>query len=176
MGKIDTSKDFTKYVGSLRAAKKLILKVMASAGLIPHLGIYTTRVASKGTRIFGAYGECEKFSWKYDGDSKTVSVEYTDGLEKHKEESNHKYFVVESHPEYYVVWIEGLEPKTGEKIHKLLPEHNYTTSMTKAMRVLPEHRELVKDILRERGIAEWALNKCFVKTNYAPKGTLFKPL
>ncbi len=167
MGKIDTTKDFTKYAGSLRAAKKLLLGVMAAEGLLPHLGNYTTRVFPKSGRILDAYGECEKFSWKYDGDSKTVSVEYTDGREKPQEKA---------HPEYYVVWIEGLEPKTGEKIHKLLPEHTYTTSMTKAMRVLPEHREVVKAILRERGIAEWTLNNCFAKTSYAPKGTLFKPL
>lgn len=164
MGKIDTTKDFTKFAGSLRAAKKLIISVLKSEGLMPHLGSYTSRVA--GRRIFSAFGDSEKFSWEYDGCSKTVSVTFTDGREKPQEKA---------HPEYFVVWIEGLEPKAGEKIHKLLPEHTYTTSMTKAMRVLPEHREIVRSILRERGIAEWALNNCFSRTNYAPKGTLFVP-
>jgi hypothetical protein len=46
--------------------------------------------------------------------------------------------------------------------------------MGKAMRVLPEDRETVKEILRNQGIANWAIENCMVRTNYAPAGTIFK--
>lgn len=163
MGKIDTTKDFDKTVSSLREA----IIVLNRALLVQGLGTINNYTTHKyGRRLDSAYGSTPDYKWEYCARSKRVSLVYTDGREKPQEKA---------HPEYYVVWIEGLEPKTGEKIHKILPEHTYTTSMAKAMRVLPEHRETVLSILRERGVSEWALRNCFSRTNYAPKGTLFVP-
>lgn len=80
--------------------------------------------------------------------------------------------------EFFVVWIEGIEPKRGEKILSLdRNKHEYTTSMTKAMRVKLEDIDTVKRLLKEQGVADWAINGggTFHKVGYAPKGTLFKP-
>ena len=74
---------------------------------------------------------------------------------------------------YYVVWIEGLSSLRGEKIHTLTESnHEYTTKMTEALRVRYNDRQAVKDILRSRGVADWTLENCMIKTNYAPKGTI----
>jgi hypothetical protein len=75
---------------------------------------------------------------------------------------------------YYIIWIEGLTVKTGEKILKLGEDYNeYTTYMTKALRVKEEHKRLVFNHLRSQGIAENFIT--FVSTNYAPAGTIFNP-
>jgi hypothetical protein len=81
-------------------------------------------------------------------------------------------------PEFFVVWIEGLTPEKGEKIKTLDSfNHSYTTKMTEALRVKREDIQRVKDILRDRGVSEWALEGAgaFHKVGYAPKGTLFLP-
>ena len=77
---------------------------------------------------------------------------------------------------FFIVWIEGLSPKNGEKIMTLnSKEHTYTTKMTQALRVLPEDVERVRGILRSRGVAEWALgDNSFIKTDYAPMGTIYR--
>ena len=84
--------------------------------------------------------------------------------------------------QYYIVWIEGFEYRTGEKIKSIKPYTGsgsgivYTTKLTDAMRV--EKRDIPELIneLRRRGLAEWAItsNNTFIKTTYAPKGTIYK--
>lgn len=163
MAKIDTTKDFSKVTGSLAAAQRLVRSLLEEG---EHLYSNVGRYTGRGSQIAYARGKQSKFEWSYDPDYKRLSVTYTDGREKPEEKEK---------PEYYVVWIEGIDHKDGEKIKQLIPDHSYTTSMTQAMRVLPEHREMVKEILKSRGIASWALENCMVRTNYAPKGTLFTP-
>jgi hypothetical protein len=161
MAKIDTSKDFTKYVGSLKKAKILIRSLLNKDENMR----FTER--RYGRIIDSAWGTSESFEWSYNAMWKTVSVTYTDGREKPEEKE---------YPEMYVVWIEGIEPKNGEKIVSLdRYNHEYTLSMTQAMRVLPEHKEMVKSLLREQGVSKWALENCFARVNYAPKGTIFNP-
>jgi len=80
---------------------------------------------------------------------------------------------------YYYIWIEGLSPKRGEKVHCILGKYDYdiTTSMSDAMRVKPEHIHIMKDYLKRHGVADWVLesHETFVPINYAPTGTVFKP-
>ena len=76
--------------------------------------------------------------------------------------------------EYYYIWIEGLSPRTGEKVKSL---HDggiqYTTKITEAMRISKKDKENFKEILSKRGIADWALgDNSFVTTSYAPPKTL----
>jgi ribosomal protein S16 len=78
-------------------------------------------------------------------------------------------------PYYYIVWIEGLSWKRGEKI-KSIGQYGvaeYTTKMTEALRVKPEDVPHFKHWLRRHGVTEWTLESAFVKTNYAPKDTIF---
>jgi hypothetical protein len=163
--KIDTTKDFNKYAGSVRKAKIIIINALNEQGLPAHLGAYTTRVY--GQIIDSVRGDVEGvLEWSYDGRTKRVRVDYTDGRPQPEEKDK---------PEYYVVWIEGISPERGEKILSLKNgNHTYTLSMGKAMRVLPKDRETVKEILRNQGIANWAIENCMVRTNYAPAGTIFK--
>jgi len=166
MAKLDTTKNFSKYAGSPRQARLIIINALKEQGLPAHFGTYTTKMY--GQRIHSVTGNVDGIlEWYYNGETKRVRVDYIDGREQ--PEPKEKL-------EFYVVWIEGIEPKTGEKILSLDGGgHEYTTSMGRAMRVLPEHRETVKEILRERGVAGWALENCMVRTNYAPAGTLFNP-
>lgn len=157
--KIDTTKDFTKHVGSLQGATRLVRSLLEGESLD-----WTTGM--RGRTIAYARGTQKKFDWSYDTTYKTVSITYTDGRPQPEEKEK---------PEYYVVWIEGISPERGEKILSLKNgNHTYTLSMGKAMRVLPEDRETVKEILRNQGIANWAIENCMVRTNYAPAGTIFK--
>jgi len=166
MAKIDTSRDFTKYAGSVRRAKIIIIKALEKQGLPAHFGTYTTRMYRQ--RIDSVRGSIEGIlEWSYNGNNKCVSVEYIDGRPKSEEKEK---------PEFYVVWIEGLEPIKGEKILSLdRSNHEYTLSMTRAMRVLPMHIEMVKSLLKEQGVSRWALDNCMVRVNYAPSGTVFNP-
>jgi len=166
MAKIDTTKDFNKFAGSVRQAKIIIINALKEQGLPAHMGCYTSRMY--GRIIEKVYGSVDGIlEWNYDGNSKRVSVEYTDGRPQPEEKTK---------KEFYVVWIEGLSPERGEKILSLKNgKHTYTLSMGKAMRVLPADREQVREVLRGQGIAEWALQNCMVRTNYAPSGTIFKP-
>lgn len=79
-------------------------------------------------------------------------------------------------PYYYIIWIEGFECRTGEKIKSILNRRiQYTTKMTEAMRILPDDVEEMKSILLDMGIAKWVVDgNTFIKTNYAPKGSIFK--
>ena len=164
MAKIDTTKDFTKYVGSLKNAQKLVRSLMDEENEEFWLNCTTRKY---GNRIDSAFGTQRHFTWSYNPTWKTLSVTYTDGREKPEKKE---------YPEMYVVWIEGIEAKNGEKIVSLdRHNHEYTLSMTQAMRVLPEHKEMVKSLLREQGVSKWALENCFARVNYAPKGTIFNP-
>ena len=123
----------------------------------------------RGRTINCAYGTQKNFYWSYNPDYKTVSVTYTDGRDKPEEKLK---------LDFYVVWIEGLSPQRGEKVLSLDGETcEYTTSMTRALRVKPEHVERVKGILRSKGVASWALEGVgtFHKVHYAPKGTIYVP-
>jgi hypothetical protein len=162
MAKIDTYRDFTKYVGSLKKAKKFIHSLMGTDKTMR----FTER--RYGRRIDSVFGSSDTFDWSYNPVWKTVSVTYTDGRPAPVEKEQ---------PEFYVVWIEGIEPRAGEKVQKMdSQDYTITTSMTQAMRVKPEHRDMVKTLLKEQGVADWCLNgTLFVRTNYAPKGTIFNP-
>ena len=159
---IDTSMDFSKNTGSLVKATNLVRKILGETERID----WTTTV--QGRRIISARGEQKSFRWYYDPEYKILSVTYTDGREKPEEKFK---------PEFYVVWIEGLSPLRGEKLLSLNGSNEYTTSMTKALRVKKEDIERVKGILRDRGVAGWAIDGVgtFHKVSYAPKGTLFVP-
>jgi len=160
---INTKQNFTKSTCSLQKAAKLVRTLLDENERLD----WTTSVYTKSRRIGHARGEQKNFKWYYDGFYKRLTVTYTDGREKPKEKEK---------PIYYVVWIEGLEPISGEKIKTLTEtEHDYTTKMTEALRVKAEDLELVRRILRNSGVAEWALRNCFHKVHYAPKNTLYKP-
>ena len=159
MKKTDTSKDFCKVTGSLAKAQMLVRSLLEEGeNLYTHKGMY-------GNRIAFARGKQGNFEWSYNTERKSIRVEYTDGRPQPE---------AKEQPEFYVVWIEGLSPQNGEKILSLKDGNSYTTSMTQAMRVLPEDRQIVKEILRKRGVADWALQNCMVRTNYAPAGTIYK--
>lgn len=84
-----------------------------------------------------------------------------------------------SKTQYYFIWIEGLTPRSGEKIESIVKDPDgeisveYTTMMTKALRVKGSDRSLVRDLLIEYGciVKDYIT---FVPTNYAPAGTVFK--
>ena len=155
--KIDTTKDFIKHMGSLQKASSFVSTLLTDERLDFQSSMY-------GRRIHSAGGNQKNFEWVYNPTYKTVRVTYTDGREQPE---------VKDKPEFYIVWIEGFTPQRGEKILSLKDGNSYTTSMTQAMRVLPEDRQIVKEILRKRGVADWALQNCMVRTNYAPKGTIY---
>ena len=75
---------------------------------------------------------------------------------------------------YYIVWIEGLSYKRGEKIKSLGLYGNieYTTKMTEAMRIKEEAIPQMKHFLKRHGISDWALENAFVRVDYAPAGTI----
>lgn len=84
--------------------------------------------------------------------------------------------VLKPKPYYYIIWIEGLEYRTGEKVKSM---HNdkiqYTTKITEAMRILPDDIIEMKSILLNMGVAKWVVEgNTFIKTNYAPKGSIYK--
>lgn len=76
---------------------------------------------------------------------------------------------------YYYIWIEGITPQTGEKISQVTDDgFEYTTKITEAIRIKKADKERFKDVLREKGIAEWCVEgNAFIPTSYAPTGTLY---
>lgn len=160
---INTKYNFTKNTGSLQKAQKLVRTLLEEGERLD----WVTSVYRKTRRIDHARGEQKKFNWHYDGYYKTLTLTYTDGREKPKEKEK---------PTYYVVWVEGLDAVRGEKVKSISGgETEYTTNMTKALRVKPEDTSKIVEILRSRGVAEWALENCLYKVHYAPKNTLYKP-
>ena len=161
MNKIDTSKDFTKYTGSLVKSGELVRSLLEEGEN------QYTRKGMYGNKIAYARGKQNNFEWSYNPTWKTLTVTYTDGREKPKEKEKQ---------EFYIVWIEGVSPEKGEKVVSLDDnDYEITTSMTQAMRVLPKDRDYVKALLTKQGVANWVLNgQLFIRTNYAPKGTIYK--
>lgn len=83
----------------------------------------------------------------------------------------------------YIIWIEGLEPKTGQKVKRFyydrygIPRIEYTCKMMKALRVSELDLSRVRNILERAGISGWVLGgRVFIKTSYCPKGTLFQTI
>ena len=79
---------------------------------------------------------------------------------------------------YYIIWIEGFSYRRGEKILSLDDnDHDYTLKLTEAMRVRPEHLDIVEERLKAQGVSNWVFEQgnTFQPTYYAPKGTIFKP-
>jgi len=78
---------------------------------------------------------------------------------------------------YFFVWIEGFEPKTGEKIKHFRDDGSieYTLEMMDAMRVRRKDIPVVEEKMRRHGVANWVLESqnTFIGTSYAPKGTIF---
>lgn len=79
--------------------------------------------------------------------------------------------------QYYYVWIEGIGPRTGEKVKCFDGDRIvYTTYVTKTMRVHRDDIPEMREKLRRCGIAEWCIesSSTFIRTSYVPKGTLWK--
>ena len=162
--KIDLNKNFVKVVGSKPKALNIVRKLAEQNGDI---------VSSYSTCMVGRYicyvdGIQKNFKWTYSGSGKELKVIYTDGREA----------PIEREPKntYYLVWIEGVEFKNGEKIKGFDKDGSiiYTLKMTDAMRVTEEDIPTMREKLRGIGIADWVVDSpnTFVKTHYAPKGTI----
>lgn len=78
---------------------------------------------------------------------------------------------------YYIVWIEGIGSRRGDKV-KALTDYglSYTTKLTESLRVKNTDIPYMKDYLKRHGISEWVYNNpnTFVETTYVPKGTLLR--
>ena len=74
---------------------------------------------------------------------------------------------------YYIIWIEGICWKTGEKV-KSFSKYDYdiTTKMGDALRIKKQDKDEATLVLSMMGVADWALTNAFISTSYAPKGTL----
>jgi hypothetical protein len=71
---------------------------------------------------------------------------------------------------YYIIWVEGLTFKTGEKVKSITSTGvEYTTKMTSSLRFKPQDTHRVFGLLRNRGIT----NATMVSVTYAPKGTVY---
>lgn len=79
--------------------------------------------------------------------------------------------------EYYIVWIEGLGYKDGEKVKSLTDTgFSYTTKMMEALRIRQKDIPFMLDYMKRHGIADWVINSptTFIATSYVPKGSLLK--
>lgn len=80
---------------------------------------------------------------------------------------------------HYIVWIEGFEYKTGEKVKALTDTGvSYTTKMTEAMRIRECDIHYMKAYMERHGFADFVIyetgSRTFIPTSYVPKGTLYK--
>lgn len=161
--KIDYTKDFTKFCGSKEEAIRIASKVAELDG--DKLDHWT--VIRSGRYIKGAESKLKNFRWSYSGLNKQISVWFTDGRPQ-----------VENEPKntYYIIWIEGFNYKTGDKVKSFDKDGSiiYTHKMTDALRIRKEDIEGMRNKLRRIGIADWAVDSpnTFVETHYAPKGTV----
>lgn len=80
----------------------------------------------------------------------------------------------------YFIWIEGLEPKTGEKVKSFRYSAErgcyieYTTRMMQALRITEDQLPMVRDLLKDCHVADWVLKgRVFISTSYCPKNTLW---
>ena len=78
---------------------------------------------------------------------------------------------------YFFVWVEGFEPKNGEKIKHFRDDGSieYTCEMMDAMRVRRKDITAVEEKMRRHGVADWVMDSqnTFIGTSYAPKGTIY---
>ena len=162
--KINYTRDFTKFAGSKEAALRIVEKVAKLDG--DKLDHWT--VVRSGRYIKRAEGKQKNFNWTYTALYKQISVHFTDGRPETE---------VEPKETYFIVWIEGFNYKTGDKIKAFDKDGSiiYTHRMTEAMRFRTKHIDRIKGTLRNIGIAGWAIDNpnTYVETHYAPKGTLF---
>ena len=155
---MNTNFDFEKYAGCLKNAMRIVDKIEKKA-----TQSYTRETYGRSTD--SAYGSGELIGWRYCNRTKYVSVIYLDG----------RGSIEGKEKKYFIIWIEGIDHLSGEKIKTLTEtNHEYTTTMGNALRIREEDKEHVLGMLRRKGIAEWALRNCFVPISYAPKGTLYK--
>lgn len=161
--KINYTKDFTKFCPSKEQAIRIASKVAKLDG--DKLDHWT--VVRSGRYIKRAEGTQKNFRWSYSGLDKRISVWFTDGRPSPENEPKNTY---------YIIWIEGFNYKTGDKVKTFDKDGRivYTHRMTDAMRVTEEDVPRMREKLRGLGIAEWAVDSpnTFVKTYYAPKGTI----
>lgn len=78
---------------------------------------------------------------------------------------------------YYIIWVEGITYKRGEKVKTLTDTgFSYTTLLTESLRIRECDINNMKDYMKRHGIADWVINShnTFIPTTYAPKGTLYK--
>lgn len=81
---------------------------------------------------------------------------------------------------HYIIWVEGLFYKTGEKIAWIDAVNGvtYTNQMTKALRIRECDLSAMKKLMISVGIADWVVNSVattFIQTSYVPQGTLWMP-
>lgn len=163
--KTDYTKDFTKFAGSKEQALRIVSKVAELDG--DRLDHWT--VTKAGRYIKGANGTQKNFKWNYTGWEKKIWVYFTDGRPQ-----------IENTPKntYYIVHIEGIDYRTGDKIKSFDSDGNivYTHKMTKAMRITEEDIPKMREKLRRINIADWVVDSLntFIQTHYAPKSTIFK--
>lgn len=161
---INTKFNFQKNTGSLQGALRLLKTILEEGD---RLSSWTTSVFRKSRRIDSAHGEQKTFKWFYSGDYKTLSVTYKDGREKP---------IQKKKPIYYLIWIEGIEPKGGEKVATLTSEgHTITTKISESLRFTKENVQEAMNILRSQGVAGWALNdNSLYKVSCANKKNLWR--
>lgn len=162
---ININQNFTKYVGSKSRAVALVNKIAEQYN--DH--VYSSTQRRVGRLTLEVYGKTKNFLWRYYPEFKTVSVTYTDGRPQPEE--------VTPKNTYYIIWVEGLSAKRGEKVKSFTADGiKYTLKMSDALRIKKEDIHKVKTMLRDRNIAVWVIDSpsTFHKTNYAPKGTLLK--
>ena len=161
--KINYTRDFTKFCPLKEQAIRIAGKVAKLDG--DKLDHWT--VIRSGRYIKGAEGKLKNFRWNYSGLDKQISVHFTDGRPEPENEPKLTY---------YIVWIEGFNYKTGDKIKTFDKDGDivYTHKMKEAMRVKKEDVSTMREKLRMLGIAQWAVDSpnTFVETHYAPKGTI----
>jgi len=160
---IDTSKDFSKHVGSHKKAWDFVRQLAKDNNV--SLPSMTTQ--QYGRSIYKAFGENELFSFNYWGNTKQLSVSYKDGREKSTKEIKPST--------YCYIWVEGLSPERGEKISAVTDNgFEYTTKITESIRIRKNDLERFKRLMKSFGIADWVINgNAFIPTSYAPKGTLY---
>lgn len=162
---INYTKDFTKYVASKEQALRIVSKVADLDG--DKLQSWT--VIRVGRYIKGAEGQLKNFRWKYSAIDREISVHFTDGRPEPETKDTNKYFII---------WIEGFNHKTGDKVKGFNKDGSiiYTHKMSDSLRIEKSDIPAMRAKLKSIGIADWVTesDKTFVKTSYAPKGTLFK--
>jgi hypothetical protein len=76
---------------------------------------------------------------------------------------------------YFIIWVEGLTAKTGEKVKNFTNTGiEYTHLMTEALRVKQEDIPSVIDYIKRHGISDLGMGweSMFVETSHVPKGRL----